>query len=250
MKYDPLFDSDENKVLMAICTRKLIRNIGIGGIIWGLLNIAFGAAVFSMNIINVGLLVLGVMMLGTGVQALRRPSLGVLLTETVVTVFLLLWNIAIAVLNAELEEGGTFDPQGIVVPLIITFVFANNYRKLGHLRDLISTIPKEKIDATRNICKSILKKKLKEEPTVVQSSDRRCRVQLMADKGFFIQRDMMRAFVGTKDEVQGAVVKPEAKNWLLVFTHPLGKLKYRFDRKNTDKLKAWAAAPYAEDTFE
>ena len=36
--------------------------------------------------INVGILILGVMMLGAGVQALRRPSLGVLLTETIVTV--------------------------------------------------------------------------------------------------------------------------------------------------------------------
>jgi len=36
--------------------------------------------------INAGILILGVMMLGAGVQALRRPSLGVLLTETIVTV--------------------------------------------------------------------------------------------------------------------------------------------------------------------
>ena len=193
--------------------------------------------------INAGILILGVMMLGAGVQALRRPSLGVLLTETVVTVLLLLWNLGISVLN--LLAAGAFDPRGIIFPLVIAVVFANYYRKLGHLRELIASVAPEKIETTKRICKTLLKRKLKDEPLILQTTDRKCRAQLMDDRAFFIQRDLMRAFVGTRDAVRSAVAKSEAKRWTAVFNHPLGKLKYRFDRKNTDKLRNWLSTEQA-----
>lgn len=237
MPYDQWFDSEENRTLMAICTRKLIRNIGIGGIIWGVINIGIGAVAMQVTVLNAGLLILGVMMLGTGVQALRRPTLGVLLTETIVTFFLFLWNLGITVLN--LLAGEPFDPRGLIFPLFIAIAFATNYRKLGHLRDLIATVPPEQIEATKRICKAIVKKKLKNESLVVQTTNRKCRAQLTDDQAFFIQRDLMRAFVGTRDAVRIAIAKPEAKSWTTVFNHPLGKLKYRFDKKNTEKLRSW-----------
>jgi hypothetical protein len=246
MKYDPLFDSDENRALMAICTRKLIRNIGIGGIIWGVINTVLGFFAIQVAVVNVGPLILGVMMLGTGVQALRSPSLGVLLTETVVTVFLFLWNVGISVYN--MMEGAPFDPRGIIFPLVIAVVFANNYRRLGHLRDLIASVPADKIDATKRMCKTIVKKKLKDEPLIVQTTDHKCRAQLMDDRAFFIQRDLMRAFVAPREAVRGAIAKPESKSWAAVFSHPLGKLKYGFDKKNTEKLRNWLSDQSAPKT--
>jgi hypothetical protein len=33
MTYDAWFDTDENRVLVSICARKLIRKIGVGGIL-------------------------------------------------------------------------------------------------------------------------------------------------------------------------------------------------------------------------
>lgn len=243
MSYDQWFDSDENRTLMAICTRKWVRNIGIGGIIWGLINIGIGAAAIQVTALNAGLLILGVMMLGTGVQALRSPTLGVLLTETIVAVLLFLWNLGISILN--FLAGEPFDPHGLIFPLIIAVIFARNYRKLGHLRDLIATVAPEKIEATRRVCKAIVKKKLKEEPLIVQTTDRKCRAQLMDDRAFFIQRDLMRAFVVSRDAVRAVVAKPDAGNWTTAFNHPLGKLKYRFDRKNTDKLRRWLSEEQA-----
>lgn len=243
MKYDPWFDSDENKTLMAICTRKLIRNIGIGGIIWGVINTGIGVVAMQATLINVGLVMLGVAMLGTGIQAIRRPSLGVLLTEAIVSVLLFLWNVGISVLN--LLAGGKFEPRGVIFPLVIAIVFANYYRKLGHLRGLIASVEPEKIEATKRVCKGLLKKKLKDEPLVVQTADRKCRAQLMPDRAFFIQRDLMRAFVGTREAVRSAVAKPEAKSWTAVFNHPLGTLKYRLDKKNTEKLRNWLSTEQA-----
>jgi hypothetical protein len=127
-------------------------------------------------------------------------------------------------------------------------VFANNYRKLGHLRDLIATVAPEKIEATKRVCKAIVKKKLKDEPLIVQTTDRKCRAQLMDDRAFFIQRDLMRAFVGTRDAIRIAVAKPDAKSWTTAFNHPLGKLKYRFDKKNTEKLRVWLSREQAPTT--
>ena len=237
MATDALFNTNENRALIAICTRKLISNIGVGGIIWGVINTALGIAAMQETVLNVGLVILGVMMLGTGVQAVKSPTLGVLLMETIVTILLLLWNVAISILN--FQAFGTFDPRGLIFPLIIAAVFANYYRKLGHLREQIASVEPEKIKATRKICKTLLKKKLKNEPLLIQTTNRRCRAQLMDEKAFFIQRDLMRAFVGSKQDIAEAVVKPDAKTLKLQFDHPVGKLMYQFDKKNSEKLKEW-----------
>ena len=243
MNYDKLFDTDENRALLAICTRKLIGNIGIGAIIWGVINIAIGVVAIIETVINVGVLILGVVMLGTGIRARKSPTLGVLLTQTIVAAVLFVWNLGISILN--LLAMGAFTPQGLVFPLIIAIVFAGYYRKLGHLRAVIASVEPEKIKATKKMCKTLVKKKLKDEPLIVQTTNRRCRAQLLPDRAFFIQRDLMRAFVAPRDAVLGTVAKPDAKAWKLQFLHPLGKLTYQFDRKNSDKLKHWLSAESA-----
>jgi hypothetical protein len=240
MSHDRWFDSDENRTLMAICARKLIKNIGVGAVIWGLINVGIGVVALKHTYINVGILILAVMMLGTGVQALRSPSLGVLLTQTIVTVLLFVWNLGISLLN--LLAAGMFDPTGLILPLIVAVVFARYYWKLGHLRELIASVEPEEIAATKQVCKTLLKRKLKDEPRIVQTTNRKCRGQLMDDRAFFIQRDLMRAFVGSRNAIRSAVHKPEAKRLTMIFNHPLGKLTYRFDKKNSEKLRSWLSA--------
>ena len=239
MAYDTWFDTDENKALLAICARKLISNIGIGGVIWGVINIALGFVLIPENILNLGVLMLGLMMLATGIQAIKSPSLGVLLTETLVTVLLFAWNVAISILN--FQALGEFHPQGLIFPLIIACVFANYHRKLGHLREQIASVEPEKIKAAKQMSKKLVKMKLKNEPLVLQTTDSKCRVQLLNESAFFIQRDLMRAFVGSREDICQAVLKPDARSLKLHFNHPLGKLKYQFDKKNSRKLKDWIA---------
>ena len=211
-----------------------------------MINVLIGIVAIQVTVINAGLLILGAIMLGAGVQALRNPSLGVLLTETIVTVLLLMWNVGISVLN--LMAIGAFDPRGIIFPLIVVVVMGNYYRKLGHIRELIVSVAPEKIEATKRICKALLKTKLKQEPRIVQTSDHKCRAQLMDAQVFIIQNDLMRAFVVSRDAFRGAVAKPEAKRWTAVFNHPLGKLKYRFDKNNSEKLKTWLSTEQAPTT--
>jgi hypothetical protein len=239
MKYEPWFDSEENKMLMAICTRRWIRNIGIGGIVWGLLNIGIGVVAMQDTLINAGILILGILMLGAGFLALRRPTLGVLLVETIITILLLIWNIGVLILN--MLAGEASQPHGVIFTVFIAYLFISNYRKLGHLRELVATIEPGKIKATKQMCKAIVKQKLKGAAHLVQTTDRKCRAQLIEDRAFFIHRDMMRAFVAGKDAVEAAIVKPAAPGWTLRFVHPLGELRYRFDKASTAKLREWLA---------
>jgi hypothetical protein len=237
MPHDSWFDTDENKALIAICARKLISNIGIGGIVWGAINLLIGAFAILDNPINAGILILGVVMLGAGIQALRNPTLGVLLTETIVTGLLFVWNLGISILNS--LTGGGIEPRGLIFPLVIAVVFINYYRKLGPLREQIASVAPEKIKSTKQVCKTLLKKKLKEEPSVVQTNDSRCRAQLMENLAFFVQRDLMRAFVVSKEDLRRTVVDPEAKKLKMKFNHPLGALVYQFDKGSSEKLRAW-----------
>ncbi len=244
MTYDHWFDTDENKVLLAICARKLIGNIGIGGIVWGLINIAIGAFAVRVDIINAGILVLGVIMLAAGIYARVRPSLAVLLVETAVAVLLFVWNLGMVIYNA--RAGASFNVQSVIFPLVITTMFIQNYRRLQHVREQVRSVSPETLRATKQMCKTIVKKKLKEDPTVIQTADGRCRGQLLADKALFIQRDLLRAFVVPRDDLRKAVVKPDAKSLKLAFEHPLGRVKYGLDRKSSDKLRQWfsgASAP-------
>jgi hypothetical protein len=245
MDYDALFDREENKALIAICTRKLISNIGVGGIVWGAINTVFGIFALQATLINLGLVMLGLLMLGTGIRACVRPTLGVLLTETIVTVLLFLWNLGITILNY-LTVGELY-PAGLIFPLIIAAVFANYYRKLGHLREHIATAEPEKIKTTRKMCKQILKKKVKTDPALVQTTNRRCRVQLLGDRAFFVQRDLLRAFVVLREDVRDACVKPDAKRLVMRFNHPVSRLTYRFDRNNSEKIKNWLLTGEAKE---
>jgi len=237
MECDSWFDTGENKALLAICARKLISNIGIGGVIWGLINIGIGIVAIQATLINVGIPILGVMMLGTGIQALRKPSLRILLIETVVTILLFMWNLGITILNfLVFIDSVLFE---LIFPLIIAIVFFRSYRKLRYIEEQISAVEPEKIKATKQLCKTLVKKKLKDEPTIIQTTNRRCRAQLMDDRAFFIQRDLMRAFVGSRGDIRNAIVNPEVKRLKLHFMHPLGKLKYQLDKKSSEKLKDW-----------
>jgi len=42
-----------------------------------------------------------------------------------------------------------------------------------------------------------------------------------------------------KEAISNAVIQPDAKRLKLCFKHPLGKLKYQFDKTNSEKLNNW-----------
>lgn len=245
MRYDSFFDTEDNKTLTAICTRRLIRNIGIGGIIWGIINLLLGIAAIQVSILNSGILILGALMLITGVYALKKPSFEVLQAETLVCALLFFWNFGISVLNA--ISGITFEPKGLIFPGIVAYVMFKYYRRLGYLRAQIESVEPEQIKQARQMCKTLLKIKLKREPSVIQTRNRKCRVKFMDKAGLFIQRDLMRAFIATKEEIFLAIQKPYTNNFKLVFHHPAGQLIYIFDKKNSEKLKTWLTSDNVQE---
>ena len=74
MSHDPVVDSTENQALLVVCARKTIRHAAILGIVWGAINSVIGFFAVKATPINAGILVLGLLMLGTGVIALNKPS--------------------------------------------------------------------------------------------------------------------------------------------------------------------------------
>ena len=99
MQHSPLFDTPENQALLVVCARKTIRNTGIAAIIWGIINLGIGYLGIQVTILNVFVLILALMMLGTGVFALTKPSLHALLAAAVVSTLLLFWNLGSMALN-------------------------------------------------------------------------------------------------------------------------------------------------------
>ena len=51
-----------------------------------------------------------------------------------------------------------------------------------------------------------------------------------------------------KEAISNAVIQPDAKRLKLCFKHPLGKLKYQFDKKNSEKPNNWLAVGAGEET--
>lgn len=235
----PIFDSAENQALLAVCARKTIRTAGIAGIVWGSINLLLGVALIRANPINAGILILALLMLGTGLTALRKPSLGVLLSEAIVSLLLLCWNIGISFLNARAGDTSHIDPRGFFVPAIAAAVFFTQYKRLGHLKDAIASMDHAVIKEAAAICKQIFKTRVKDATDVVQASSNRCRLKLMSESVLGVQRNLARAFSLNRTDFQQCILHPEKPRLRVVVPHPLGKLTYVFDRKNSAKIKSW-----------
>ena len=241
MPHDPIFDSTENQALLAVCARKTIRTAAIAGIIWGLINLLIGYVGVMQDPLNAGILVLAVLMFGTGLTALRKPSLGALLAEAVVSALLLCWNIGITVINV---RAGVPDASagGLVLPAIAAVVLFRQYRRLGHLKEAIATLDHAMVKEATGLCKDLFKSKLKQTPNVAECARPRLRMRLMDDSVFCAQKDLGRAFHMNRDTFRRCIPHPEKKRVRVVVRHPLGKLTYAFDRKNSDKIKGWLAS--------
>jgi len=56
-----------------------------------------------------------------------------------------------------------------------------------------------------------------------------------------VQKNLARAFRLNRGDFQQCIRHPDKKRIRVVVHHPLGKLTYAFNRKNSDKIKTWAA---------
>ncbi|MGH7938922.1 MAG: hypothetical protein ACRD5Z_05110 [Bryobacteraceae bacterium] len=239
MAYDPAFDSAQNKALLVVCARKTIRNAAIAGIVWGGINLFIGYFAVLANPLNAGILALALLMLGTGLAALKKPSLGALLSEAIVSLLLLCWNVGIAIRNARAGYADHIEPRGLIIPAIAAAAFFIEYKKLGYLKEAIASMDHAMVKEASTICKQIFKTRLKQSPDIVQASSKRCRLKLMSDSVLCVQRNLARAFSLNRTDFQQCILHPEKARLRVVVRHPLGKLTYAFDRKNSAKIKEW-----------
>ena len=78
------------------------------------------------------------------------------------------------------------------------------------------------------------------------ASSRRCRMRLMSDAVFCVQRNLASAFYVNRAAFQHCIPDLKRKRLRMVVRHPLGKLTYAFDKKNSDKIKTWLASSPAQ----
>jgi hypothetical protein len=246
MEADPSFDSKENQALLVVCARKTIRNTGIAAIVWGVINLGIGYVGIQVSILNVFALGLALMMLGTGVFALTKPSLHALLAAAVVSTLLLFWNISVMALNMMAGATGSGVGGGFVVPMIVAIVFFKQYLKLHHLKDEIRAMDSKVVKEAAGLCKQLFKSQLKESPDIAEASSRRCRMRFMSGAVFCAQRNLMRAFYLNRENFQQCIKDTNKKRIRVVVRHPLGKLTYAFDKKNSEKIKGWLGSPAAQ----
>ena len=242
MNHDPLFDTVENQALLVICARKTIRYVGIAGIIWGTINTGLGAAAIFVSWLNVSLLLLGLLMLGTGIFALTRPSLAALLLEAIVSGLLFCWNVAVTVLNVTTGHSAHVNPRGLIFPAITAFLFFREYYKLGHLKEAVSTLDAQTIQQATAVWKELFKKKVKEERQIAEAASKKCRIQFMSDSVFCAQRNLRRAFHMGLADFRKSITDLNRKKLTMIVNHPVGKLTYAFDKTNSEKIKGWLSA--------
>lgn len=246
MQTDPFFSQTENQSLLVVCARKKIRNAAILGIVWGVINLALGYFAFRINPLNAGLLFLGLLMLATGLNALRKPSLHCLLAEGFVALLLFIWNVGVTMINV--SAGGTphINPHLFIWPAVAAGVFFNQYRRLGHLKEAIGSMAHEKVKEATDLCNGLFKAKLKESPDIAEASSRKYRMRLMSDAVFCVQRNLASAFYLNRTDFQQCFPDLNRKRLQMVVRHPLGKVTYAFDKKNSDKIKTWISGSIAQ----
>ncbi len=242
MSYDPLFDSTQNRALLVICARKKIRAIGIGGLIWGLINLFLGFVAIRVNLLNLGLVFLGLLMLGTGIFAMSQPSLTALFVEAIVSALLFCWNVGITIVNVKAGHVESIHGHGLVFPALAAILFFREYYRLGHLAEAIRTIDAQTVAQATTVCKQLLKKKIKREPDVAESAGKKCRAQFQSDSVFCVQNGLARAFHISVTDFKKCIKDLGAKKLTFIVQHPLGKLTYVFDKKNSEKIKVWLGA--------
>jgi hypothetical protein len=239
MSHHPVFDSAQNQALLVVCARKTIRTAAVVGIVWGGINLVIGFFAMQIMALNAGIFILGLLMFGAGVIALKQPSLHCLLGQAVVSALLLCWNVGITIFDVHAGYRNHVNGHGIIWPLIAAIVFVRQYKRLGHLKDAIVSMDPATIKEAAGICKQLFKSKLKESPDIVQSTSKRHRLRLMSDSVLCVQRNLATAFNLNRTDFSQCIKDANKKRLRMVVRHPLGKLNYAFDKKNSEKIKTW-----------
>src|SRR5438874_8276592 len=237
--HDPVFDSAQNQALLVVCARKTIRNAALLGVVWGAINSVLGFFAIQVMALNAGIFILGLLMFGAGIMAFKKPSLHSLLGEAVVSALLLCWNVGITIFNVRAGYADHVNGHGLIWPLIAAIVFFRHYKRLGHLKEAIATMDHATVKEAAGRCKQLFKSKLKQSPDIVQTTSKRYRLRLMSDSVLCVQRNLATAFSLNRFDFQHCILNADKKCLRVVVRHPLGRLNYAFDKKNSEKIKSW-----------
>src|SRR5712691_11000070 len=86
--------------------RKTLRAAGIGGIIFGVLALAIGVPLLTINLLNIVLVMIGLLLLVEGIWNVTYPTAEGVIVDGVALILVGVWNIFVTFFNALAAGGG------------------------------------------------------------------------------------------------------------------------------------------------
>lgn len=267
MKYDPWLDTEENRTLVAVCFHWVTRSCSVLAFAAGFLACA-GLTALLINDLEPGCetsdtartLAAGIfiaagypiIMLIGGAVAFCWPRVKVVSLIGYAVVCVSLINALLVVFLLKLSPYNLFLPG---IPTLFGLAFVLQCRKMKPFSDRIAQITQNQVRGLNMQTREMFRL-FGADPDIVICFNYRCRLQLLPTEAFLVHRRkhfhiyVSRAFVITKDEVRSALKDPGAKRLKLLIRHPLEKLSYYFDRKNSDRIKEWLEAAPERAEYE
>ncbi len=239
VRMETLSARPENKGLVLISAHRIVYVAGVFGVVFGLMNTLGGVFAAVEDSANLPLPFLGVCLFGLAVAARKRPSLGTLLGLTVVAALLLFWHFWAFLVDLSWSQGPIMQ---VGLSFLLTAYCGRHCERLLHLGDSLSTVTERELKAAQQSLELWAREQRKgpeRNPYVAASWLHWCRIALLADKAICVNWSATRAFVLDRRELRMAVKRGNAARFTIRLNHPLGRIWYPFDRKNTERLRTW-----------
>jgi len=247
MKYEPWFDTTENRALLALTTWRFIRlaSLTVGAV--ALLNIALFAAYMEDSLFVVAHVICCALVAPACVWPAVKPAIRSYSPLAFAVVPSGLSGTAVVLASfGELDLGGAEDFSIMLAILTVVFAFTTPLSRIyaGRFSALVASVQPEQMDVLKASCKEIRKQKAKEDASFVEadSSGGVFRIKLMEDRAFATDPYSFRVFVIPKTAVPDLIKDLGKAKLKMTVRHPLVKLVLSFDKDNSEKLKDWLAA--------
>jgi len=248
MKYEPWFETEENKGLLAISAWRMIRFFASCMVLVALACIGIGIGMWVKSpVISRCCIGVGVLLLPACCYAWVRPSASSFLLLAVMTVPFASGLVVFALVSDRrlpdwrILVGSVGGALGVLV-----FRF---YNALKPLRELVKSVSLEQASHARAFRRSVFEREPHSEKNLVKAHDAtgEFRIQLMDDRALFVERRGSKMFILPKDVIRSLASGSAEGDLRMKILHPLDTVALQFDLENAQRIKDWLAAEPEKD---
>lgn len=250
MKYEPWFDTAENKALLAVSAWRMIRFFASCMALVALACIGIGIGMWAKSpLISRCCVGVGVLLLPACCYAWARPSAGSFLLLAVITAPFAFGLGILAVATDQWAYSWRMLVGSVGVALgVLVFHF---YSSLKPLSQLIKSVSPEQVEHALMFQRDVFERRSDFQKNLVETDDRgdrttSFRIQLMGDRALFVERRGSKIFTLPKNAVRSLISEFAEGYFRMRILHPLDTAVLQFDTENAEKIKAWLAAGDAQ----